>query len=182
MFPGSGRRGSLAGDRWATLAFMMFVQILLTCSLLGIIVSDCERIEGNRGSFDDVSSITADLDGDRKPDRIMPRTYTVTAKSSSPSQSKPNAQTHWIAFDLKTSKGRVQNSFFRYRYGTNEADYWVYALMPCDVNKDGRIDLVFYSGDDTSDEMIILLNREGKFRIHSRRKSGAEDWVRLRKK
>jgi hypothetical protein len=107
------------------------------------------------------------MDGDGQPDNITPRTYTVKANH------KPK-ETHWITFDLKTAKGRTLDMFFKYRYGTSEADYWVYALVPCDVNKDGRIDLIFYSGDDTTDETIILLNRGGRFVVHSRKTTGRD--------
>jgi hypothetical protein len=47
--------------------------------------------------------------------------------------------------------------------------------VPCDVNKDGLIDLVFYSGDDTSDETIILLNKADRFIVDSRKVSEAEN-------
>jgi hypothetical protein len=115
------------------------------------------------------------VDGDAKPDRISPRIYTVRAKRKPLGNGRTKGkETHWIAFDLETSRGRVANSFFRYEYGTDEADYWVYALVPCDVNKDGRTDLVFYSGDDTSDETIILLNKGVRFIVHSRKVSEGE--------
>jgi hypothetical protein len=113
-----------------------------------------------------------DVDGDEKPDRISPRVYALRAKRKPRGDARRKAkETHWITFDLKTSKGRESNSFFKYDYGSEEADYWVYALVPCDVNKDGRADLVFYSGDDTSSETIILLNKGGRFIIHSRKVS-----------
>jgi hypothetical protein len=110
------------------------------------------------------------VDGDSKPDTITPRTYTVKVnrKVSGKTKSKTR-EIHWIAFDIKTSKGRVIKSFFKYNYGTNEADYWVYAFVPCRINRDGRTDLLFYSGDDTTEEMIILVNRDNVFKIYSRK-------------
>ena len=62
-------------------------------------------------------------------------------------------------------------SFFKYRYGIDKTDYWVWALVPCKVNKDGRRDLAFYAGDDTSDETIVILNQGSRFRVHSRKVS-----------
>jgi len=149
----------------------VFANLILACSLLSLAPpADCRIIEDrDRRSFDERVPIFIDVDGDGKPDRISPRVYKVRAKREPPGNGRAKAkETHWITFDLKTSKGRVAKSFFRYEYGTDEAGYWVYALVPCDVNKDGRADLVFYSGDDTSDETIILLNKGGRFIVHSR--------------
>jgi hypothetical protein len=71
-----------------------------------------------------------------------------------------------------TSGGRRINSFFRYQYGDGESDYWVYALISAgDINHDGKTDLVFYSGDDTSDETITLLNRGNRFIVHQRKRT-----------
>jgi len=150
---------------------------MLACSLLNLAQSDgCRNIaDRDRRPFDDLRPIALDADSDGTPDTITPRIYTVKPKSAVSAKSKREArESHWIIFDLKTGKGRVLNSFFRYEYGTEEADYWVYALVPCDVNKDGRIDLVFYSGDDTSDETVILLNTGKSFRVHFRKTSVVE--------
>lgn len=155
----------------------MLGHFILACSLLSLSPSaDCRNIEDrDRRSFDDRSPITLDVDGDGKPDTIAPRIYTVKASRRTTANDNPKArESHWISFDLKTSNGRVLNSFFRYEYGTEEADYWVYAVVPCDVNKDGRTDLVFYSGDDTSDETVILLNIGKRFKVQSRKTSIVE--------
>lgn len=141
-------------------------------------VANCHKIEiedRDRRSFDDRSPILMDVDGDGKPDSIIPRIYAVKASRKVSGKAKPKAkETHWISFDLKTSRGRVLRSFFKYPYGTEEADYWVYALVPCKVNKDGRTDLVFYSGDDASEETVILMNRGNGFRVQSRKVSELE--------
>lgn len=153
---------------------MFAMYLLLICSLLSITSSaDCRIIEDrDRRSFDELTPIFLDVDADGKRDLISPRIYTSRRARKSPGKPRMKAkEIHWITFDLKTSKGRIVNSFFKYQYGSDEADYWVYALVPCDVNKDGRTDLVFYSGDDTSDETIILLNRGGRFIVQSRKLS-----------
>ena len=147
----------------------MFTHLLLSCLLLSITPSaDCRKIEDrDKRSFHDLSPFAVDVDGDGQPDSITPRLYIVKSNRKA-------KEAHWITFDIKTSKGRTINSFFKYRYGTSAADYWVYALVPCDLNKDGRIDLIFYSGDDTSDETIVLLNRRGRFIVHSRKTRGQD--------
>ena len=59
-------------------------------------------------------------------------------------------------------------SFFSYRYGDERADYWVWALKAVgDLDRDGRTDLVFYSGDDTTDETVVLLQTPRSFKASS---------------
>jgi hypothetical protein len=148
----------------------MLTQLLLACVLSGFTPSqDCLTIEdSSRRSFEELGPIAVDVDGDGKPDTITPRIYATRKRGK-------RRENHWITFDLNPTRGLAQRSFFRYKYGTDEADYWVYALVPCDVNKDGELDLVFYSGDDTSDETVVLLNRGGVFRVHSRSFSEGND-------
>lgn len=67
----------------------------------------------------------------------------------------------------------MSKSFFTYRYGSGEVAYWVYAVAPCDTDKDGRVDLVFYAGDDTSVETVILRNTGKGFVVHSRKVTDA---------
>ncbi len=132
---------------------------------------DCRKVivqDPDRSSFDDRNSFMLDVDRDGRPDTIISRTYTLKAARKGSRRLTPNAR-EMIAFDMKTSRGRLLKSFFRYDYGTDEADYWVYAFVPCSVNGDGRPDLLFYSGDDTSVEEIILVNRGNAFKVHSRK-------------
>ena len=136
-------------------------------------LADCRKIDGvkdsDRRSFDNLNSFILDVDGDGKPDTITPRTYTQKTNLKLSGKSKQKArEIHWIAFDVKTSQGRVLNSFFKYNYGTEEADYWVYAFVPCRINRNGRSNLLFYSGDDTSEEKVILVNRNNVFKVYSR--------------
>ena len=139
---------------------------------------DCRKVivqDSDRRSFDDRIPFTLDVDGDGRPDTITPRTYTLKANRKDARKLTPNArEIHWIAFNMKTSRGRLLKSFFRYDYGTDEADYWVYAFVPCSINGDGRPDLLFYSGDDTSVEEIILVNNGGTFKVQSRKVRGVE--------
>ena len=139
---------------------------------------DCRKVvirDSDRRSFDGRNSFTLDVDGDGRPDTITQRTYTVQATRKGSGVAPPEGrERRWIAFDIKTGKGRTLKSFFKYDYGTDEASYWVYALVPCSVNGDGRTDLLFYSGDDTSDETVILVNRGNVFKVHSRKVEGPE--------
>ena len=108
-------------------------------------------------------SFTLDVDGDGKPDTITPR-LTVTHYRDKSSRLH---SAEWIVFDLKTSRGRSMPSFFTYRYGTDRIDYWAWALV-CTIRSNGRRDLIFYSGDDTSDETVVLANEGNRYRVVSR--------------
>jgi hypothetical protein len=147
--------------------------IVLTGFLSHAVATDCKVIEDSeKRSFADRNAIVLPLDGDGLPVTIVPRTYTRTIRRNL-GNGYVARESHWITFDLVPSGGRTLRSFFRYEYGTDVADYWVYALVPCDVNKDGRTDLIFYAGDDTSDETVVLLNKRGRFVVSSRRQSEA---------
>src|SRR5882672_2976848 len=149
----------------------MFIPAILLGLLFSIpMTTRCQAItDDDRRGFNvsDLHSIVLDLDGDGQPDIITPR---LVVNHYRDRKSKVH-QAEWIFFDLKTSRGRVVRSFFKYRYGTDKVDYWVWALTPCKAGKDGRRDFVFYAGDDTSDETIVILNRGSRFRVRSRKVS-----------
>ena len=133
-------------------------------------ISGCPGIaDSDRKGFSasDLRPIVLDLNGDRKPETITPRLVVTHYRDR-------KGRTHkakWIVFDLKTRRGRLMRSFFKYNFGTDDVDYWVWALVPCKPDKRGRPNLVFYSGDDTSDETIVLLNEGSRFRVKSRKVS-----------
>lgn len=154
----------------------MLLQTLLLLSFSLFAQADCRTIDDrDKRPFDKLSPIIVDVDDDGKPDRILPRVLKLkpTLERHGPKKIREK-ESHWIVFDLNTSKGRNLKSFFRYKYGSDWADFWVYALVPCDVNGDGKPDLVFYSGDDESDETITLLNKAGRFVVHSKEQSESE--------
>lgn len=133
---------------------------------------DCRTVivqDHDRHSFRNRSPFLVDVDGDGQPDTISPRLYTVKARGNQTGANLKAHEEHWISFDLQPSKGAVLKSFFKYRYGTEKADYWVYALIPCRMNKQGSTGLLFYAGDDTSAEAIILINQGNSFRTYSRK-------------
>ena len=148
----------------------MFIQIILASLLLSVPPSSkCGDFDDNdkRSFYGGLDPIVKDIDGDGKPDTITPRLVVTHFRDK---KSKLH-QAEWLVFDLKTSRGRVVRSFFKYHYGNDKIDYWVWWLAPCKVNKDGRRDLVFYAGDDTSDETVVISNQPDGFRVISRKKS-----------
>jgi hypothetical protein len=152
------------------ISFTIF--ILLACAAVNFAQ---EITDEDRRGFDDSTPIR--IDGDGRADAFTPRIYQISTKKGKP----PNERDiqNRLAFDLTASSGRIIKSFFKYNYGTAEAggSYWVYALKAAgDVNGDGKIDLVFYSGDDTSDETIWLANKNGRFVEFRRVTSAGDDW------
>src|SRR5882762_6661865 len=149
----------------------MFIPAILASLLFTMpVMTKCRAItdDERRGfNISDLHPIVLDLDGDGEPDVITPRLVVTHYRDR---RSKIH-HVEWIVFDLKTSRGRVLRSFFKYRYGTDKVDYWVWAMAACQPDKNGQRDLVFYSGDDTSEVTIVLLNQGGRFRVHSRKVS-----------
>ena len=150
----------------------MLVEIMLGGSLFfSPLSAQCHQVQdSDKRGFTDLKPIVWDIDNDGRPDKITPRLIVTPYRDKKSKLHHAN----WIVFNLETSKGGMARSFFKYRYGTDNVNYWVWALVPCKANKLGRKDLLFYSGDDTSHEMIWLLNTGGKFKVHSR-KTGRSD-------
>lgn len=119
-------------------------------------------VDGDKHPFDELVPISVDLDKDGKKDTIQPRTY-----SSKPGDGQARTDL-WITFDLRLATGKTQKDIFRYRYGNDRSHYWVWVLKPAgDANRDGKLDLVFYTGDDTTDEMVFLLQKGSRFEARS---------------
>ena len=135
-------------------------------------LQDCEKYsiqDSEKRDFNDRESFTLDADGDGKADTVTTRIYTTKANRRNSGVSPGKRELHWIAFDLKTAKGVAAKSFFKYNYGTNEADLYVYALLPCRINGNGKTALLFYAGDEEGDETVILVQRGNRFKVYSRK-------------
>jgi|GEM_PF-4119640 len=128
-----------------------------------------QKFDGKgRRSFDDLSLIRIDLDGDRRLDAIKPRTYTTK---------RGREKVNWITFDIRFASGKKAEKIFTYDYGIDDVNYWVYALRPLrDLNNDGRRDLLFYTGDDTSDETVVLVSKGTRYQVRSRKKTDSDAW------
>lgn len=63
-----------------------------------------------------------------------------------------------VFVNFQLVKGGKRSSLFEHRIGNNLATYWVHYISEVrHLNRDGSVDLVFYQGDDTSDETVLLL-------------------------
>ena len=149
----------------------MFSQILLSALLVTTPPSKCSVAVSDeiKRPYDDLTPVLLDVDGDGKLDKIIPRTYVgpPTKKRHGADRAREK-ESHWIAFDLEVS-GKPSKSFFRFNYGSDLADYWIYALVPCRANKDRRPDLIFYTGDDESSDTVIFVNTGRGFVVQSRK-------------
>ena len=135
------------------------------------IVNGQNITDKDRRSFTVQKPIWLDINGDGRLDKITPRIY-VTRRKIWGRRKRSFVQTeqHWITFDLQSSDGRKTPNIIRYQYGTEQSDYWAYALVNAgDLNKDGKKDLLFYAGDDTSEERVFYLNQSGAFKLYKRR-------------
>ncbi len=156
------------------------MRIILTLCLvlfIGPVLAHAQEIPDEvKRAFSELQPNKIDVDGDGRADTIQPRVYAVVQNCGKGKHLKFTDIKHWIEFDLTLARGRKIPSIFKYEYGTSESTYWVYALISAgDINRDGKTDLVFYSGDDTSDETITLVNRGIRFIVHSRKRGRSED-------
>jgi hypothetical protein len=71
----------------------------------------------------------------------------------------------FVKFDLVEGKEGKKSTLFEYKIGTNLATYWIYKIREVrHINRDGFVDLVFYTGDDTSDETVLLLRKKDHYK------------------
>jgi hypothetical protein len=157
---------------------MKRIAFIVSLILLTVSITKMQEITDNdKRAFDELGQVKIDVDGDGKLDTIQPRTFQVISRRVKGKRIRKRFIQNWITFDLTTSRGRRTKSFFKYNYGDGEASYWVYVLKSAgDVNKDGKTDLVFYSGDDSSDETIILANKGTRFVVYKKIKTDSDEW------
>ena len=155
------------------------MRIILTLCLvlfLGPVLAQAQVIDDEvKRAFSELKPIKIDVDGDGRADTIQPRVYAIVENCGKGRHLKFTEIKHWIEFDLTLARGRTIPSIFKYKYGTSESTYWVYALISAgDINGDGKTDLVFYTGDDEGDETITLVNKGNRFIVHSRKVGESE--------
>ena len=159
---------------WGKVNFMRATLTLCLFFLTGSFVHAQTISDDVKRSFDELDPIKIDVDGDHNVDTIQPRVYALVPGCRKGKPIKFDEIQHWISFDLTLATGRRIPSFFKYQYGTDQSSYWVYALVSADdLNADGKTGLVFYSGDDTSDETVTLINKGSRFIVRSRKRGAS---------
>lgn len=115
----------------------------------------------------DKKVFTADLNGNGKPDRIVEVKYKKPVKQFSRTD-ETRCETrvgHFAKYVLYLDNQKRGKVIFEYMYGSPEADYWQYGIdKAIDLNRDGVKDLIFYAGDDTSQEHVFLIQKTGYFK------------------
>ncbi len=147
----------------------IFILILTMSSVLFAQDDNCKNKvvnDSDKRDFTKSSTFSFDVDGDGKTDNFTHRTYKTKVAGKSNSKIK---ETHWITFDLQTSSGKTLKSFYKFNYGNNLADFWIYAIVPCKIGQGAKNDLLFYTGDDGGGETVILKNLGNSFKVHSKK-------------
>jgi hypothetical protein len=122
-------------------------------------------VDTDKNGFNELKAIHLDINDDGRIDTIQPRILVRRGWVWDAQGKHRHGTEHWITFDLVRTSTQPGRTVFEYRYGDEHADYWVWALIPAgDLDGNGQIDLVFYSGDDTTDETVILLQNGSTFR------------------
>jgi hypothetical protein len=111
--------------------------------------------------------LKVDINGNGKLDRVVATYFSrpVLVIDDFKANTCKTTSGKFVRYTMYTDgqkKGRV---IFEENYGSTIASYWVHQLeIGKDLNRDGRTDLVFYMGDDTSDETTYLLQKPEGFK------------------
>jgi hypothetical protein len=114
--------------------------------------------------------ITVDINGNGIPDKVIATYFTrpvsvVDNYRANTCKTVPGKFVRYTMYADRQKNGKV---IFEQDYGSTIADYWVHRLeIGRDINRDKRKDLVFYMGDDTSEETIYLLQQAQGFKAIS---------------
>ncbi len=122
--------------------------------------------------------ITADINGNGIPDKVIATYFTrpvlvidnYRANTCKTVSGKFVRYTMYPDSPKERLSQRQKNGkvILEQDYGSTLADYWVHRLeIGRDLNRDRRKDLIFYMGDDTSDETIYLLQKSQGFKAIS---------------
>ncbi len=102
--------------------------------------------------------INEDIDNNGKPDRIV-ASYFIRPVLV-PKYNSKTCQTlsgKFVRYTLYANGEKTGKVILEQSYGTSLASYWVHRLtLDKDIDGDGRKELFFYMGDDTTEESIYL--------------------------
>jgi Bacterial SH3 domain len=111
--------------------------------------------------------LTADLNDNGTPDRIVASYFTrpILVIADRRANTCKTVTGKFVRYTMYADGQKNGKVIFEENYGSTIASYWVHRLeIGKDLDGDGRKDLVFYMGDDTSDEKTYLLQKPQGFR------------------
>lgn len=135
--------------------FFFFLLILLECGL-----SVEAQTEGK-------PVFVGDLDGNGKPERIVQIQFTkpIQLPSRKDLTKRETRNGHFVKYVLYRDDEKKGITIFEYLIGDDEAVYWQYRIDEAiDLNQDSKKDLVFYAGDDTTQEYVFLIQKPDYFK------------------
>lgn len=139
------------------------LKIILPFLLLTFI----ELSSGVYGQQNNNEDFIADLNGNGIPDRIVKIEHKKPFKRLSwIERTKCEMATgHFAKFVLYLDNQKDGKVIFDYLIGDEEAQYWQYRIdKAVDLNNDGVKDLIFYAGDDTTEEYVFLIQKQNFFK------------------
>ena len=140
--------------------------LLFSVLLSMLIIVAAERAAAAQGSRKVV--LVADLDGNGKSERIVKVEYKKPKQlPTAADRTKCQARAaRFIKYVLYRDSRKSGVTIFDYFIGDDESQYWVYEIRRvADLNRDGLKDLVFYAGDDTTNEHVYLLQKPSYFKV-----------------
>lgn len=112
------------------------------------------------GFTQDTTTIKVDLDGDNYDETILKIDY---LKRDIYELESPSFEQR-VKY-VNVNKKQDTMLIFDHLYGTDEWNYWAHEVKKfTDINKDGLIDLLYYEGDDVSEETVVIINKKKYFK------------------
>lgn len=111
--------------------------------------------------------LSEDINNNGRPDRIIQIEYTKPTKFPLSIDSAENIIKNgkYIKFVLYRDGQKEGLTIFDFLIGDDESVYWQYKIKKIvDLNNDGLKDLIFYAGDDTTEEYVFLLQKPDFFK------------------
>lgn len=109
------------------------------------------------------SKMAIDMDGNGKNDRIVEVRHEKEILRPKPGRGCQLGPGIFLRYLLHRDS-RAPEELLDYFIGTQEATYWVHEIRKAeDVDRDGSLDLIFYAGDDTTEEYVFILQRPSHF-------------------
>lgn len=82
----------------------------------------------------------------------------IADRQQCPTRPKSERVTKSVFVNFQLERQAKRSAMFEYKIGNNLSNYWVHDIQEVRyLDRDGSLDFVFYAGDDTSSETVLLL-------------------------